>query len=280
MAANLVRAGFPIRVWNRTRSKTEPLQALGAMVAATAAEAARGSRAVVTMLWDGQAVDEVLFGGDGVVAGASPGTVIIDMSTTTPEHARSCASRLAEHGLEFLDCPVIGAQPRAEAGTLGVMVGGEAQMLEKVRDILTGMASTVDLVGPTGNGQLVKLANNLIGFGTLLAVAEGIALVDAAGGDIERALGIFLKGTGRSDVMAFYGPLITKGELHAAIGPRLALKDLTAARTAGDAFGSPMPVARTLIDLYQQLIAAGQSELGCQAIYPLLGPKAGRTTER
>ena len=272
MAANLVRRGFYVRGWNRSASKTEPLRAIGGRPCATAAEAARDARCVITMLWDEQAVDEVLFGATGVVAGAAPGTVVIDMSTTTPEYARACARRLHAHGLLFLDAPVLGTLPRAEAGTLAIIAGGEAETLDQVRDILLGMGSTIHHLGPVGSGQLVKLSNNAIAFATAAALAEGMAMIAAGGVELGGALEALLHGSGRSDVMSFVGPMIAQGDMRASFlpTPSLVLKDLHAARATAVKARSRAPVTATLIGLYEEMVMAGRGELGFHAIYELL----------
>lgn len=270
MASRLVRAGFEVSVWNRSATRMAPLTVLGAMACTSPAEAARGAQAVITMLWNAEAVDAVLFGPQGVVSGASTGMTIIDMSTTSPGHARHCAVRLAEEGLRFLDAPVTGARPRAEAGTLAVMVGGDTATLADVRHILEPMAAAIELVGPHGAGQLVKLAGNVVGFETLLAVCEGLGLVAAAGGDIEKAYNILSQGTARSNVLSLYGRKLVEGDLEAGVTVAVAAKDLRAALETASEVAMDLPAAAILAELFEKLVARGEGEQGCQAVYTLL----------
>lgn len=271
MAANLVAAGLEVQVWNRTEAKTEQLVRAGALACSTPGETAVGARAVITMLWDETAVDEVLFGKGGIVERADPGAVVIDMSTTSPKHARRCADRLVERELGFLDAPVSGARPRAEAGTLALMVGGDAATFAAVRDLLEPTAATIEHVGPTGAGQLVKLAGNVIGFGTVAAVCEGLGLIAAAGGDLKKALQVIAKGTAQSEILSVYGPLLLRGQLDGSVTVAVARKDLQAALDAAAEAGIELPGSRELALRYASLVERGEGHRGCQAIFGELG---------
>lgn len=269
MARNVLDAGHDLAVWNRTASRCEALTAAGATACATPAEAAAGAACVITMLWDADAVDTALFGPDGIVEGCAEGAVIVDMSTTTPAHARACAMRLAAHGLRFLDAPVSGARPRAEAGSLAVMVGGDGDTLARVRAILEAMADTVELVGPTGSGQLVKLAGNVVGFETIAAVCEGLALIAAGGVDLETAFGVLSKGTASSQALSVYGPLLLEGRRSWPVTVGVAHKDLRAAIGVGDEAGADLGIARELAARYGTLVDQGGTGDGCHALFDL-----------
>lgn len=264
MAANLARAGTPLTVWNRTAAKAEPLRALGARVALTPAEAAREADVVVTMLWDGAAVDEVLFGPSGVVEGARAGTVVVDMSTTSPEHPPACAARLAP--LSFLEAPVTGALPGARDGTLLAMVGGDAETLARVRPALDPMLRDARLVGPHGHGQLLKLATNLVGFENILAVCEGLALVRAAGVDLEVASGVLAESTARSEAVRTFAPLLARGERSHGLTALLGRKDVGAAVAAAAAHGVELPAGRAMARMLGEL----DDDAACHAIFDLL----------
>jgi 3-hydroxyisobutyrate dehydrogenase-like beta-hydroxyacid dehydrogenase len=186
MARALLRAGFPLTVHNRTRRRASLLADAGATVAESPAEAARGADVVITMLADGTAVDAVMEGPDGILAGCRPSTTLIEMSTIGPERARSFATRAAEHGATLLDAPVSGSVALAEAGTLTTLVGGDRERFEAVRPVLAAMTRAQLWLGPSGAGAAMKLGLNGLIAATNQAVAE--ALVVAEGCGIERAL--------------------------------------------------------------------------------------------
>lgn len=279
MAANLARAGTPLTVWNRTASKAEPLRSAGAAVAASPAEAARVAEVIVTMLWDGTAVDEVLFGPDGVVEGlceagsagvARPSALVVDMSTTSPAHPARCAARLAEHGIDFLEAPVTGALPGARDGTLLAMVGGDAATLARALPALAPMIRDARLVGPYGSGQVVKLATNLVGFENILAVCEGLSLAKAAGVDLPAATGVLAESTARSEAVRIFAPLVARGDFEHGLRASLGRKDVGAALAAAVANGIELPAARALESLFAQLDRQGRGDAGCHAIFELL----------
>jgi 3-hydroxyisobutyrate dehydrogenase-like beta-hydroxyacid dehydrogenase len=163
MAANLCRAGFDVAVWNRTRSKADAFAAEHeARVAATPADAACAAEAVITMVVDFPQVEAVLFGDDGAAEGMAEESLAIDMSTIAPDASRAIAARLAERGVGFLDAPVSGSSPKAEDGTLTIMVGGEAADFERAKPLFEAMGELVVHVGPQGDGSTIKLINNTV----------------------------------------------------------------------------------------------------------------------
>ena len=162
MAANLVKAGFPLTVWNRTVGRAEPLRSAGAAVAATPRELAAATDVVVCCLSDTPDVEAVLFGPDGLVAGGRMGSLVIDCSTISPSATRGFAARLAEQGIGFVDAPVSGGSEGAQKGTLTIMVGGEEAAVERARPMLAAMGSTITHMGPVGSGQATKAVNQVI----------------------------------------------------------------------------------------------------------------------
>ena len=199
MADNLARAGFPLRAWNRTRSKAEELAAEheNVTVADSAAEAAQAG-VVISMVPDTAEVEEVLLGSGGAVEGLPAGGLAIDMSTIAPTASRSIAERLAESEVAFLDAPVTGSRPKAEAATLTIMVGGPAEAFERARPLFDAMGELVVHVGPNGHGSMVKLINNTLAAVNAAALAEGLVVARAAGLDTGRLLEVLAAGSGES----------------------------------------------------------------------------------
>ena len=176
MAANLRDAGFEVVAWNRTRARAEEF---GGQVADTPAEAAAAAGITISMVPDVPEVEQVLLGLDGAVEGMPEGGLCIDMSTIAPSASRSIAERLAERGVEFLDAPVTGSRPKAEDGTLTIMVGGQADQFERARPLFDAMGSLVLHVGPTGHGEMAKLINNTVAAINAAALGEGLVLARA-----------------------------------------------------------------------------------------------------
>jgi 3-hydroxyisobutyrate dehydrogenase/2-hydroxy-3-oxopropionate reductase len=182
IARRIAGGGFPLAVWNRSPGRSQEIAAeTGARLATTPAEAARGADVVVTMVTDGPAVLAVLDGPDGALAGLRLGAVVVDCSTTGADAARRAAALSREAGVEFLDCPVSGSTAVAERGELGLMVGGDADVLQRVRPVLDRFGRTVVHVGPTGAGAAAKVAVNGLLHTFSTALAESLVAAEAAG---------------------------------------------------------------------------------------------------
>jgi 3-hydroxyisobutyrate dehydrogenase len=182
MAANLARAGFELSVYTRTTEKAERFAAEhGARPAATPREAAEGASVVITMVPDAPEVEEVLLGEQGAVHGLADGALAIDMSTIAPTAARAIAERLADDGVRFLEAPVSGSRPKAEDGTLTIMVGGAPEDFERARPVFEAMGERIIHVGPQGHAQLTKLLTNTMGAIHAAALAESVQVVERAG---------------------------------------------------------------------------------------------------
>ncbi|MCB0237231.1 MAG: NAD(P)-dependent oxidoreductase, partial [Anaerolineae bacterium] len=181
MAANILKAGFPLTVWNRTPERTEALAAAGAAVAATPAALAAASDIVITCVSDTPDVQAVILGEDGVLRGAQSGSLVIDMSTISPAVTQEIAAALSARGVAMLDAPVSGGSEGAARGTLSIMVGGAVEALERAMPVLQTMGQRITHVGSTGAGQTVKLVNQVIVVGNCLAMAEGLMLAQAGG---------------------------------------------------------------------------------------------------
>lgn len=262
MARNLLRAGLPLRVWNRTASKAEALRDAGAEVADSPAAAARDADVVLLCVPTEREVRDLLTRADGILAGIASGKVIIDCSTIAPaaavEHHRLCAER----GVEMLEAPLSGGTIGAAAGTLTMMVGGDAAVLERVRPVLEAMAKNIFYLGPPGAGQTVKLCNNLIFAAQIVGVAEAYAILMRAGLDPAKATEVFAVST--ADCTATRGRVPVPGvqaNAPASHGwaPGFATewmaKDLALAEECARSLG--VPVAQTALN-YQLLRIAIQ----------------------
>jgi 3-hydroxyisobutyrate dehydrogenase len=195
MARRLLGAGYELTVYNRNASKAQPLASEGAKVAASPRDAAKGAGVLIAMLADDNASRAVWLGNNGVLAAAEKGAVALDCSTITVEWARELAGEAAKHGVALLDAPVTGTKPHAAKGELTFLVGGDASTLEKVRPVLQPMSNQIVHVGPTGSGAALKLINNYICGIQAAGLAEGVAMLQRAGLNVETALPVLANGS-------------------------------------------------------------------------------------
>jgi len=266
MAANIVRAGFPLTVWNRTVGRAPELADLGATFAATAAEVAAASDIVVVCVSDTPDVEAVLFGPDGVAAGAQEGMLIIDCSTIAPSGSWKFAERLDGLGLVFVDAPVSGGSEGAQNATLTIFVGGHERDVERARPVLTAIGRTITHVGPIGAGQAVKAVNQVILAGAYLGVAEGIVLAMKAGLDAEQVIDALGAGAAQSWVLANRSGRMVDNDY--PLGFKLALhrKDLAIALGLADQLGASLPLAALTAALESGLIAQGHGDEDMSAL--------------
>lgn len=181
MAKNILKAGFSLVVYNRTKSKTEELEKMGAVVANTPAELAKEVDVVITMVTAHEDVRDILFSQNGVVKGAQKGLIVVDMSTIGPTEAKDIGNKLIAHGIEFVDAPVTGSTPGAINGTLTIFIGGKQDVYEKLKSLFQAMGKNLQYIGPMGSGQAIKLINNHLIAASIVALAEGMLLSDAMG---------------------------------------------------------------------------------------------------
>jgi 2-hydroxy-3-oxopropionate reductase len=264
MASNLLKTGFSVTVWNRTRSKAEPLAAEGARMADTAATAAAGADLVITMLENGPIVGSVLFEG-GVAAALKPGAVVIDMSSIPPPAARDHAVRLAEFGVGHLDAPVSGGQVGARDATLAIMVGGSADLFERAKPVLSALGRPT-LVGPSGSGQLAKLANQVIVAITIGAVSEALLLAASGGADPAAVRSALMGGFADSRILTLHGQRMLERNWVPGGALKNQVKDLDTALDAADAAGVTLPVTALIGDLFRDLRDRGFGELDHAAL--------------
>ncbi len=276
MALNLIKAGFTVRVFNRTPAKMEPLITAGAERAASCADAAAGSDVVITMLADSEDVREVVLAPNGALSGCAESTAIIDMSTISPAVAIEIAEQCQARGVEFLDAPVTGGESGAIAGTLSIMVGGSESVLDSVRDVLGAMGSKITYMGPSGAGQAAKACNQVICGLTILAVSEGLALGEAAGLDPNRLLEAISGGSAGSWMLSNLGPKMTAGDW--APGFRIALqrKDLRLALELAEKSGITLQGTMLAKQIFDTAGASSLDDEGTQALIKAVRDKRDR----
>jgi 2-hydroxy-3-oxopropionate reductase len=257
MCCNLLKAGYEVVVFARKRAVMDEMTAAGAVAAANPKAVAAEVEAVITMLPDSPEVQEVVIGPGGVIEGAAPGSVVIDMSSIAPLVSRAIARRLAERGIEMLDAPVSGGQPRAIDGTLSVMVGGKPDVFERCHDVMKAMAASVVLVGETGAGSVAKLANQIIVALNIAAVSEALVMSAKAGVSPERVYQAIRGGLAGSAVLDAKTPLMLDRKFQPGFRVNLHIKDLANVLATAHETSTPLPLAAAVMEMMQALKVAG-----------------------
>jgi 2-hydroxy-3-oxopropionate reductase len=266
MAANLLPKGYPLVVWNRTRSKAEDLGRGGAKIAASPEEAAAAADILFTIVSDPPALEEVLWGPKGALGGLRRGSVLVDSSTVSPVLARRIARACAERGAECLDAPVTGGTWGAEKGEVVFMVGGEKKTVERVEPVLLDLGKRYFHLGPSGAGQTVKLAMNLLYALEVQALAEGLALVTAAGLPGERLIEVMESSMGRAPVLDVKAPLLLKQEYPPSFPLRLMHKDLSLALELGNQLGVALPATAAARETYNFVKGSATTDVDYAAV--------------
>jgi 3-hydroxyisobutyrate dehydrogenase-like beta-hydroxyacid dehydrogenase len=250
MGANLLKAGFPLVVWNRTASRADDLVKQGAKLAANPREVASQADVLITIVSDPPALEEVLWGANGAMDALRRGTVHIDSSTVSPALARRVAQACADRGVDFLDAPVTGGNWGAEKGELVFMIGGDAKVLDRAKPVLEVLGKKFFLLGPNGSGQTVKLGMNLVLAMEVDALAEALAVVTAAGVAGERLVEVLQSSMGRSALLDIKAPLMLKKEYASSFPLRLMHKDLRLALELARDQGITLPAASAAYATY------------------------------
>ncbi|GIK37732.1 MAG: 2-hydroxy-3-oxopropionate reductase [Chloroflexota bacterium] len=241
MAMNLVRAGYPVTVYNRTPEKTKPLAEAGAAVAGSLAEAASNADIVFTMVSDSAALQDVVLGPAGLLDSLQTGAVLIDMSTVDPKVSRQVAEAVRARGAHMLDAPVSGSTMLAEQGTLSIMVGGEESVHERVQEVLLKMGSRTTHVGPNGAAASLKLAVNIIIGVTMEVLAESVVLAQRAGVAPEVAVEVLSNSAVASPFLKYKAPQLLQPLGPAAFTASMMQKDFTMALQMARETGVPLP---------------------------------------
>ena len=275
MSHNLLKAGFDLTVWNRTRSRMEPLVAAGAQAADSPADVARQSDIIVVCVSDTPDVEAVILGEQGLIHGVKPGTLIIDCSTISPQTTRHIADQLAQQQAHLLDAPISGGSEGAVNGTLSIMVGGEAVQFERAQPILQAMGQTITHVGPTGAGQTVKLVNQILVVGTMQAIGEALLFAQAGGLDLEKTLAAVSGGAAGSWMLSNRGPQVVERDWRPGFTIDLQQKDLRLVLEAADQMGVPLLGTSMVFQLYRTLQQQGLGSEGNHALVKALEHLAG-----
>ena len=279
MAKNLLKAGFSVAAYNRSEGPRAELAEAGARIVASPAEAAAGADLIVTMVTDSPDVEQVCLGPGGVIEGARAGALLVEMSTISPEVTRQVGARLAERGVKMLDAPVSGGDTGAIAGTLSIMVGGEAADLETARPALEAMGKRIVHCGPLGSGQTVKLCNQIAVALTNLAMAEALVFAQRNGVDPARMIEALSAGAAGSWQLSNLGPRILKRDFAPGFKARLQRKDLRLAVENAQQQAVALPGLALVSQLFSAVERAGHGEEGTQALVKALEALAGVTVE-
>jgi 3-hydroxyisobutyrate dehydrogenase len=259
MAANLARAGHELTVWNRTAKKAESFaREHGAAAAPTPAEAARGTQALITMIVDVPEVEAVLFGERGAASALDRGTLAIDMSTIAPSASRAIGKRLAGRGVDFLDAPVTGSRPRAEDGTLTIMVGGPEQAFARARPLFEAMGERIVHIGESGHGTMAKVVANTVTAINAAALAEALTMARAAGLDLDAWLEVARAGSSGSTMMELKARPMLDGDFEPLFKLEQMLKDVRHCLAEARALGVELRLAEVAERLYAEAAGAGR----------------------
>lgn len=275
MAHNLLKAGFDVRVWNRTASRMESLVDAGAAAAENPADVAAHSDIIITCVSDTPDVEQVILGHQGVIHAAKEGSLVIDMSTISPQTTREIATKLAEKGIHMLDAPISGGSEGAVNGTLSIMVGGDASQFRRATPAFEAMGKTITHVGGSGAGQTVKLVNQILVVINMLAVGEALLFARAGGLDLQKTLDAVTQGAAGSWMLANRGPQVIARDWQPGFMVDLQQKDLRLVLEAADQMGVPVIGASMVFNLYRTLQAQGLGAEGNHALVKALEHLAG-----
>lgn len=266
MSKNLLKAGYPVTVWNRTASKMEPLVEAGAKAAGSPREVAENSDVVIDIVTDSPDVEQVLLGPDGVIHGAREGMICIDMSTISPITTREISAKLAEKGVKMLDAPVSGGVIGANNGTLSIMVGGDERVFDECLPIFEAMGKTITRVGGIGDGQVTKAVNQILVGTTMLGVAEALVFAKKAGVDIEKCHAAVSGGAAGSWQLTNNGGRVLRGDMEPGFKIKHYLKDLRIIMETAESIEMPLPATSLVQQMYRGMQAEGLLEKGTQAV--------------
>ena len=275
MSRNLLKAGHKLVVFDVYQAAVDELVRAGATRGASAADVAKQSDVIITMLPDGPDVDKAVLGPGGVLEGARRGSVIVDMSSISPLVSQKVGKACAEKGVEFLDAPVSGGETKAIDGTLAVMVGGSQKVFDKMAPILQIMASTVTLTGPVGAGNVTKLANQIIVACNIAAMGEALVLATKAGIDPEVVYKAIRSGLAGSTVLDSKAPMVISRNFKPGFRIRLHQKDLRNALMAAEELKVPLPLTGIVQGMIMSLMNDGKGDQDHSAIVQAIEKLAG-----
>ncbi|MDP2872206.1 MAG: 2-hydroxy-3-oxopropionate reductase [Bacillota bacterium] len=260
MAKRLLQAGYDLTCYDINPEPVRELVTAGARQGRSSKDVAEQSEIVITMLPNSPHVEQVVLGADGVLAGARPGTIVVDMSSIDPTVTRDVSAKLQKKGIVMLDAPVSGGEPKAIDGTLSIMVGGPQDAFDRVRDILLKMGASAVLVGEIGSGNVTKLANQIMVGLNIAAMSEAMVLAVKSGVDPERVYQAVRGGLAGSAVLDAKVPLILQGNFKPGFRIELHIKDLANALAAAHEVGVPLPLTSQVMEVMQALKVQGKAE--------------------
>ncbi|MGA3017144.1 MAG: NAD(P)-dependent oxidoreductase [Bryobacteraceae bacterium] len=272
MARRLLKAGYEVTVYNRTRERAEALAADGAVVAGSPKLAAERADMVICMVADDNASRAAWTGDAGALAGARPGTVLMDSSTLSVDWVRELAAAAAAHGCPFLEAPVTGSKPQAEAGELLFLAGGEAETLDAVRPVLATMSRAVVHLGPVGSGATMKLVNNFLCGVEAAALAEALAVIEHSGLNRDAAFDILANGAPGSPLVKGAGKRMMARDYRVNFALHLMLKDMAYAVAEGASNGVVLTMGETARDKFREAVSAGLGDRDFAAVAELDRP--------
>lgn len=266
MAGQLLRAGYPLTVWNRSIERAKTFGQAGAYVAASPREAAERAEIVISMVADDQASRLVWTGEQGALAGVRLGSVLVESSTLSPGWVRELAIAAGEKSCDLLDAPVTGSKPQANSGELRFLVGGDRAVLDRVLPVLMAMGSDVMHLGPTGSGALMKLINNFLCGVQAAALAEALALIEKGGLNRDQASMILLNGAPASPLVKALAPRMLGRDYTVNFVLELMRKDLSYAAAEGDRNSIPLSTAAAAVRLFDRAVEQGFGKLDFSAV--------------
>ena len=266
MTANLLKAGFPVVAWNRSSGRIDEAVALGAVAGATPADVAARADVTIVCVTASADVEAVVLGEHGAIEGVRSGSVLIDMSSISPDVTRDIAAQLKAKGVEMIDAPVSGGQWGAINGTLSIMAGGDAAVLERVRPVLEAMGQKITHCGPVGAGQTVKLCNQIVVCVNALAMSEGLVFCQKSGVDPAVMLEAIGGGAAGSWQLNTLGPKIVARDFAPGFKVSLQQKDLRIALEAAETIGVPLAGVSLVHQLYSVVEQREGGDLGTQAL--------------
>jgi 2-hydroxy-3-oxopropionate reductase len=266
MSKNLLKAGFKLVVHDVVPQPVEELVQAGAEKGASPKDVASRSSIIITMLPDGPEVEQVVLGPDGVLEGAAPGSLVIDMSSISPMVSQKVAAACEAKGVDFLDAPVSGGEPKAIQGTLAIMVGGKKEVFDRAVPVLERMGSSVTHTGPAGAGNVTKLANQIMVACNIAAMGEALVLATKAGLDPEIVFEAVKGGLAGSTVLNFKAPMVIARDFQPGFRIRLHHKDLRNALLAAESLQVPLPLTSQVQQMLISLLGEGKGELDHSAI--------------
>jgi 3-hydroxyisobutyrate dehydrogenase-like beta-hydroxyacid dehydrogenase len=279
MAKRVLLGGYPLTIWNRTKDKARPLLEAGATWTDSPRAVTQVSDLVITMVTDSAASERVACGPGGVLEGAHPGLVLIDMSSITPETSRAIAERAVACGVAMLDAPVTGAPRVAADGKLGIMVGGPRETFEQCRPLLQTMGAKIVYAGLNGMGSTLKLVNNLILGVAIHASAEALVLAAKAGLDPQTVIEITSVGGARTGAMETRGPRMVKRDFSPHFSVNNMYKDLSNVLRLAEECGVSLPVTGTAREILRAAKSQGKGELDSAVVMTVLEALAGTTVQ-